>query len=622
MSSSFWLSRLLLLGLLVVTPARLFGQEPNPSPKPEPTPESVPAAETAPPVTTPAQIEQQKPKFYVVAQVDRESHEYYEGEQLTLTVKSEEDAYLYVFYTQVDGEVYLVFPNSAQPDNKVKAKQAVQVPGKNDNFRWTVNAPFGKESMKVIASKERVPALEKPELRRKRATQVTQKEVSAAAEDLYAHLPTEKWTEVLLEITTKAGKNPNSPYFGERHAVFFGVHEQWASENTKKVFGSATSDLGLSVLMDVLMMDRCLRARGGLDSSLVIPDFREEKSPRPTKGFIKHIVTEVLPTTTKPGDTVFIFFSGHGAGLADESSAKHEKDRQDEFLLPTDGIGFNDLRALRKTRDELASQQQTLPEPLDGLLERAEKWLADANVVVPSNEDYERLPAAEQDAIFAKARDVLIRNSCVMDDEFGHWVQLLDGRRVVVILDACHSGGFQQEQGDEPGEEDEPTSNQSKSLSRGQDDDAIPFRFNFLKPQIVRLKDLGQGNTALLAAARAGESSIGGLPASGSPKPATLMLADMWKELSELGRLKGEKPADFDAMGLFTYCLVNDLLISPDPVGVKEAWTSCAAQMKSYFASDSMRAENERRRAKGEKPVIPHVPTYYDQSRPGVLLKP
>jgi len=627
MSSSCSLSRLLLLGLLVATPARLFGQAPNPGPKPEPPPESVPAAESAPPVTTPAQIEQQKPKFYVVAQVDRESHEYYEGEQLTVTVKSEEDAYLYVFYTQVDGEVYLVFPNSAQPDNKVKAKQAVQIPGKNDNFRWTVNAPFGMESMKVIASKERVPALEKPELRRKRATQVAQKDVTAAAKDLLTDRPGDKWSEVLLEITTKAGKNPNSPYYGNRYGVFFAVPFQAVSENTEKVFGSATSNLQLSTRIDVLMMDRCLRARGGLDESLVFPDQRMKTEERivATKELMKKVVTEILPATTKPGDTVFIYFSGHGAGVSDQGSAKHEKDHEDEFLLPADGMGFDDLLALRKTRDELAAQQQTLPEPLNGLLGDAEKWLAEANVFVPSFEDFQRLSAADRTAIARKAHNVLIRNSCIMDDEFGHWLQRLDGRRVVVILDACHSGGFQQEQGDEPGEDDEQASNQAKGLSRGHNNDAIPLRFDFLQPQVARLKDLGQGNTALLSAARASESSIGGHHNSDKPgqqQPASVMLTELCKELHDDGKIEYEKTAEFDPIGVFTYYLVNALLTTGGPVGVKDAWTSTSAQMKRYFASDIFASKNESRRAKGEKPMLPHFPTYYDQSRPQVLLKP
>ncbi len=38
-----------------------------------------------------------------------------------------------------------------------------------------------------------------------------------------------------------------------------------------------------------------------------------------------------------------------------------------------------------------------------------------------------------------------MRHSCVTDDQFGHWLQRLAGRQIVVILDACHSAGFADE---------------------------------------------------------------------------------------------------------------------------------------------------------------------------------
>jgi len=34
-----------------------------------------------------------------------------------------------------------------------------------------------------------------------------------------------------------------------------------------------------------------------------------------------------------------------------------------------------------------------------------------------------------------------IRRTALTDDTFGRWIQDLDGRRVVLILDTCHSAG-------------------------------------------------------------------------------------------------------------------------------------------------------------------------------------
>ena len=63
---------------------------------------------------------------------------------------------------------------------------------------------------------------------------------------------------------------------------------------------------------------------------------------------------------------------------------------------------------------------------------------------------------------------------------------MLDGRQVVVILETCHSGGFATHE-----------SESTKGIEKPQPVDD----FNFLGPQLGRLKDIGQPEIALLAPA-------------------------------------------------------------------------------------------------------------------------
>jgi hypothetical protein len=81
----------------------------------------------------------------------------------------------------------------------------------------------------------------------------------------------------------------------------------------------------------------------------------------------------------------------------------------------------------------------------------------------------------------------------VLDDTFGRWIQELDGRRVLVVLDTCHSGGQGQE----------------KSL-RTASTPAAPARgaFDFLDGELARMKDIGQRETALLASSAASQVSF------------------------------------------------------------------------------------------------------------------
>jgi len=81
-----------------------------------------------------------------------------------------------------------------------------------------------------------------------------------------------------------------------------------------------------------------------------------------------------------------------------------------------------------------------------------------------------------------------IRESMLLDDTFGRWVQDLDGRKVVVILDACHAAG---------------ASAQTKGLGfawAGAD-------FDFWAPERSRTKDIGQKLTALLCSSQSHQPS-------------------------------------------------------------------------------------------------------------------
>jgi len=80
-----------------------------------------------------------------------------------------------------------------------------------------------------------------------------------------------------------------------------------------------------------------------------------------------------------------------------------------------------------------------------------------------------------------------IRHTMLIDDTFGRWVQQLDGRRVVLILDTCHSAGQMAGQ---------------KGL--GGADVAKPGAvFDFLDGELARLKDIEQKELAMLAGAQA-----------------------------------------------------------------------------------------------------------------------
>ena len=83
----------------------------------------------------------------------------------------------------------------------------------------------------------------------------------------------------------------------------------------------------------------------------------------------------------------------------------------------------------------------------------------------------------------------------VLDDALGRWVQALDGRKVTVILDACHSGG--------------------QATGKGVDDadrgikgfGTVPTPLDMLDSELGRIKDIGQHDASMLFSSASDEIS-------------------------------------------------------------------------------------------------------------------
>ena len=92
----------------------------------------------------------------VVSWVDRSDYTYAEGENVTLFVKTSDDAYVTILNVDPAGQTTILFPNEYQPDNLVRANRVVQVPDRASLSRIVVTGTTGTELIKVIASTEPV----------------------------------------------------------------------------------------------------------------------------------------------------------------------------------------------------------------------------------------------------------------------------------------------------------------------------------------------------------------------------------------------------------------------------------------------------------------------------------
>ncbi|HEX5103908.1 MAG TPA: caspase family protein [Pirellulaceae bacterium] len=358
------------------------------------------------------QVRNDQPAFMVRIDVDHADRVYHPGDELRVRVRSGENGYLYLLYCDAANRVSCLYPNAFHADNRVAANQDVFLPrpvaAGEEGFRITMGPPFGQELLKAVVFKEQLA----PEMLARLMKSVESAAIQPGARGaVVEQVKSLDWAEHHVAIEMKAREAAGQPRTARRVALCVGI--------------SAFADPQIRDLAvahrDAAEIAKSLQQRCGFDQVWGLVN------EHATRANIEQAIRRQLPAATRPGDTVLIYWSGHGSRCADDGG--DEQDGFDEYLVPYDG----------------------------------------------------KLTNVET-----------IRQSMILDDAFGRWIQDLDGRRVVVILDTCHSGG----QG------------QGKSLPAAETAAAAPKGFDFLDGELSRIKDIGQRETALIASSAASQVSF------------------------------------------------------------------------------------------------------------------
>jgi hypothetical protein len=356
-----------------------------------------------------AELFNNQPPFLAGVAVNRADGVYRDGEKLSVQFQSERAAHLYLIYHQADGTSVLMFPNQAQPNNRVPAREPVIIPGLGEPFRFRIRPPLGTEVLQVLAALSPLNELDNLVQPTDRFP-VVSNEIIAKLRDRMAKDPT-SWTEHRVPIHTIAKHVDPETRTPERVGLFIGIGKYLHPE-----FAPTHEELGRSA---AVMHDLMLK-HGGLDPERARLVLNEQA----TKSNLEELIARWLPSVSQPGDTVFIYFSGHAGQL--ETNDRSETDGRDETLGPYD-----------------------------------------------LNAGASNLPFEQRQEIY--------RRSNILDDTLARWLQELQGRQIVLILDTCHSGGVVQ----------------GKSLAR-----------SFLASEAARVKDITQLNTLILASCAADEQSL------------------------------------------------------------------------------------------------------------------
>ncbi len=401
------------------------------------------------------------PTFLVRVDVDHPDRVYRGGETIQVSVRSERKGHLYLFYCDANRQISCLFPNQIQRDNVIPANESIVIPDASAKFRLRVGPPFGNEVLKAVVTDKPLESLELGTLIKGDATPLNTRKLKAVFVEVTGGDPSvdpalqdtqtlraqnreraRQWSEHYVPImTVPDGAQPSPPPSLEdmprleevvagRPIPAVAPPDRGALRERPKRVGVFIGvrnyvDPGIRPLhvadRDAQSFAAAMKQFGGLDESVVLVN---EKA---TLQNIEAVINRSLPAATSHGDTVFIYWSGHGGRCSNVDGT--EPDGYDEYLVPHDG----------------------------------------------------RLEPADA-----------IRHTMLLDKTFGRWLQNLDGRRLIVIIDACHGGG--------------QTQGAIKAITAG--DNKTPFRKFFFATTLQRTKDIGQREAAVLASSRATQVSF------------------------------------------------------------------------------------------------------------------
>ncbi len=120
----------------------------------------------------------------VTAWVNHDDNIYQVGDDVTLFVRVNREAYVTIIDVGTSGKVHVIFPNRFQRNNRVRANQTIRIPGRNANFDFRVGGPPGIELIKVIATTSPDPIFDVRDLTDVGPFKAVAKSADAVAKDL------------------------------------------------------------------------------------------------------------------------------------------------------------------------------------------------------------------------------------------------------------------------------------------------------------------------------------------------------------------------------------------------------------------------------------------------------
>ncbi len=275
-------------------------------------------------------IENDYASFSVRVDVDRRDRCYEENDLLTVHVKTSREGYLYLIHVSEMGKETLLIPSEFQRDNRIVPNKTVLYPDPDADFQFRVTPPFGRERIKAIVTDRKLKSVDLGKFTKAPATALSDADSRAFSKELggsrdllsewkpSAGLPDFAAHEVVYTSYSRSGRSVVSSK-DTRYAVCVGVGKYHDASIPQ--LEAASKD---ARAVAKLLTDQC----GVRENNCIV--LTDENV---TRERIREVFCIDLPNTTKPGDIIFVYWSGHGGRYSATSGDRPYT----TYLVPFDG---------------------------------------------------------------------------------------------------------------------------------------------------------------------------------------------------------------------------------------------------------------------------------------------
>lgn len=138
---------------------------------------------------------------------------YYFGDKISISAKVNQDAYVYLFNINADGNIDLILPNQLNADNFMRGGEVRQFPQPGTRYQFTITGPSGVDQVLAVASRQPLSLGQVADIRSGQVKVSGASNLARALSIVVTPLPANDWVSdaVRYNVQPKYANNPQPP---------------------------------------------------------------------------------------------------------------------------------------------------------------------------------------------------------------------------------------------------------------------------------------------------------------------------------------------------------------------------------------------------------------------------